>query len=157
MTFMTTLKDRLRTDLTAAMKARDNVRAGTLRMLLAAINNAEVAGSEARQLSDDEVVTVLAGEAKRRREAMTAYADGGRPDQAAKEQSEADIITEYLPEQLSEEEIRDLVATTLDETGAREQGMKSMGTVMGALKPKVQGRADGAVVAAEVKRQLSAG
>lgn len=151
---MSTLKDRIRTDLTAAMKARDGVRSSTLRMVVAAITNAEVAGKVAKELTDDEVVGVLATEVKKRREASAAFADGGRADAAVKEQTEADIITEYLPAQLSEAEIADLVTAAIDRTGAREEGLKAMGKVMGALQSEVKGRADGAVVAAEVRRQL---
>ena len=102
---MADLKDRLRADLTASIKARDGVRSSTLRMVLTAITNAEVAGKEARELSDDEVVGVLSTEAKKRREAATAFDEGGRAEMAAKERAEAVVIADYLPEQLSEEEI----------------------------------------------------
>lgn len=151
---MSTLKDQLRADLTAAMKARDAVRSSTLRMVMAAITNAEVAGDTARELSDDEIIGVLTKEAKRRREAATAFADGGRDDSAAKEQAEAAVIAEYLPEQLSAEEITQIVTETVEKLGAAGEGMKAMGKVMGAVQPQVKGRADGAAVAAEVRRQL---
>jgi uncharacterized protein YqeY len=151
---MSELKDRIRADLTTAMKSRDEVRSSTLRMVLAAITNAEVAGKAARELSDEEIVGVLSTEAKKRREAASAFADGGRPDSAAKETAEAAVIADYLPAQLSEEEISELVTKAIAETGAAEQGMKAMGKVMGVLGPQTKGRADGAVVAAEVRRQL---
>ncbi len=151
---MSALKDRLRADLTSAMKARDDVRAGTLRMVLTAITNAEVAGKQARELSDDEVVGVLSTESKKRREAATAFAEGGRQEMADKELAEAAVIADYLPEQLSAEEIEQLVASTIADLGVAGDGMKAMGRVMGVLTPKVRGRADGGAVAAEVKRQL---
>jgi len=150
------LKDTLRADLTAAMKARDEVRSSTLRMVLTAITNAEVAGKEAKQLTDDEVIGVLSSEAKKRREAATAFADGGRAEMAAKERAEAGVIAEYLPAQLSEAEIAGLVTKAIEQTGAAGEGMRAMGKVMGVLNPQVKGRADGALVAAEVKKQLGA-
>ena len=153
---MSALKDRLRADLTTAMKARDEVRSSTLRMVLTAITNAEVAGKEARELSDDDVLTVLTSEAKKRREAATAFADGGRAEMAAKEEAEAAVIADYLPEPLTAEEIADLVTATIAATGAADQGMRAMGMVMGALQSQVKGRADGGAVAAEVRRQLGA-
>ena len=152
---MSELRDRLRADLTIAMKGRDELRSSTLRMLLAAITNAEVAGKQPRELSDDDVVGVLSTEAKKRREAAEAFDDAGRADQAAKERAEASVIAEYLPEQLSGEEVVALVAETIESLGAGGEGMRAMGKVMGALQPQVRGRADGAAVAAEVRRQLS--
>ena len=152
---MSALKDRLRSDLTTAMKARDEVRSSTLRMVLTAITNAEVAGKQARELSDDEVVGVLSTEAKKRREAATAFADGGRQAMADKELAEAAVIADYLPEQLGPEEIEALVAAAIAELGVAGDGMKAMGKVMGVLTPQVRGRADGGAVAAEVKRQLA--
>jgi uncharacterized protein YqeY len=154
MVVMSELKDRIRADLTTAMKARDEVRSSTLRMVLAAITNAEVAGKAARELSDDEIVGVLSTEAKKRREAATAFAEGGRGDSAAKETAEAAVIADYLPEQLSEEEIAGLVGAAIAQTGAAGEGMRAMGKVMGVLTPQTKGRADGAAVAAEVRRQL---
>ncbi|GAB3988429.1 GatB/YqeY domain-containing protein [Nocardioides marmoraquaticus] len=151
------LKEQLRTDLTAAMKARDEVRSSTLRMVLTAVTNAEVAGKEARVLSEDDVLGVLTSEAKKRREAAEAFADAGRDEQAAKEQAEAAVIAGYLPEQLGEAEITALVTETIDELGVRADGMRAMGRVMGVLTPRTKGRADGGVVAAEVKKQLAAG
>ena len=154
---MTGLKDRLQADLTTAMKGRDELRSATLRMVLTAITNAEVAGKEARELSDDDIVGVLSSEAKKRREAATAFADGGRAEMAAKEQAEAAVIADYLPEQLGPDEIEALVAETIAELGVADDGMKAMGRVMGVLTPKTRGRADGGVVAAEVRKQLAAG
>jgi uncharacterized protein YqeY len=151
---MSELKDRLRTDLTAAMKARDEVRSSTLRMVLTAITNAEVAGKEARELTDDDIIGVLSSEAKKRREAATAFTDGGRAEMAAKEAAEAEVIAEYLPAQLTEQEIADLVTSAIAQTGAAAEGMKAMGKVMGMIQPQVKGRADGGAVAAEVRRQL---
>jgi uncharacterized protein YqeY len=151
---MSALKDRLRADLTTSIKARDEVRSGTLRMVLAAITNAEVAGKEARELSDDDVTGVLTSEAKKRREAATAFADGGRPESAEKELAEAAVIAEYLPEQMSEDEVDALVAETIAELGVGGGGMKAMGRVMGVLTPRPRGRAAGGVVAAAVRRHL---
>ncbi len=154
MAVMSELKDRLRTDLTAAMKAREEVRASTLRMVLTSITNAEVAGKQARELSDDDVIGVLSAEGKKRREAAEAFEAAGRADSAAKERAEAAVIAGYLPAQLDADEISRLVAETIERTGAAGEGMRAMGKVMGALQPQVKGRADGGVVAAEVRRQL---
>ena len=151
---MSELKDRLRQDLTTAMKARDELRSSTLRMVLAAITNAEVAGKQARELSDDDVTGVLTAEAKKRREAATAFADAGREESAAKEQAEAAVIAEYLPEPLDESAIAELVRQAIEQTGAAGEGMRAMGKVMGVVTPQTRGRADGGAVAAEVRRQL---
>ena len=154
MPYMSELKDRLRADLTTAIKARDEIRSSTLRMVLTAITNAEVAGKEARELTDEDVLTVLSSENKKRREAAEAFEDAGRAEQAAKERAESAILAGYLPEQLGDDEIAALVAEAIAATGAAEEGMRAMGKVMGALQPKVKGRADGGVVAAEVRKQL---
>jgi hypothetical protein len=154
MVVMSDLKDRLRTDLTAAIKARDEVRSSTLRMVLTAVTNAEVAGKQSRELTDDDIVAVLSSEAKKRREAAEAFGQAGRDEMAAKERAEAEVLADYLPEQLSEQEIADLVTSAIAQTGAREEGMRAMGKVMGAISSQVKGRADGAAVAAEVRRQL---
>jgi uncharacterized protein YqeY len=151
------LKDRLRTDLTASIKARDELRSSTLRMVLTSVTNAEVAGKEHRELSDDDVLGVLTSESKKRREAAEAFADAGREAQAQKEQAEAAVIAEYLPEQLSAGEIERLVTETIDELGVRDDGMRAMGRVMGVLTPKTKGRADGGALAAVVRAQLGAG
>jgi uncharacterized protein YqeY len=150
---MTTLKDQLRTDLTAAMKSRDELRSATLRMALTAITNEEVAGSVARQLSDAEIVTVLTREVKKRREAAEAFAGAGRPEQAERERAEGEVLTAYLPQQLTDEELSALVAEAVAETGAA--GPKAMGQVMKVLTPKIAGRAEGARVAAAVRSALS--
>lgn len=150
---MSELKTRLRSDLTAAMKSRDQLTTGTLRMVLTAVGNEEVAGKSARELSDAEVVTVLTREAKKRREAAEAFAGAGRTDLADQERAEGEIIARYLPEQLSAAEVADLVRQAIAETGA--DGPRAMGQVMKAVQPKVAGRAEGGVVAAEVKRQLA--
>jgi uncharacterized protein YqeY len=151
---MSALKDRLRADLTTAIKARDELRSSTLRMVLTAITNAEVAGKEARELTDDDVLGVLSSEAKRRREAATAFADGGREEMAAKEAAEGQVIAEYLPTPLTEAEIAALVTAAIEQTGAAGEGMRAMGKVMGVVTPQVKGRADGGAVAAEVRKQL---
>jgi len=151
---MSALKDRLRSDLTASIKAHDALRSSTIRMVLSAITNAEVAGKEARELSDDDVIGVLSTEAKKRREAATAFAEAGRTELSDKESAEAALIAEYLPEQLSAEEIADLVTSAIVQTGAAADGMRAMGKVMGVLTPQARGRADGGAVAAEVRRQL---
>jgi uncharacterized protein YqeY len=153
---MSDLKDRLRSDLTASIKARDEVRSSTLRMVLAAITNAEVAGKVARELDDDDIIGVLSTEAKKRREAATAFADAGRTELADTESAEAAVIAEYLPAQLTSEEIAEIVTAAIEQTGAADEGMRAMGKVMGAVQPQVRGRADGAAVAAEVRRQLGA-
>ena len=151
---MSTLKDRLRADLTTSIKARDELRSSTLRMVLTAITNAEVAGKVARELTDDDVLGVLTSEAKKRREAATAFADGDRPESAAKERAEAEVIAGYLPEPLSADDVATLVADAIAGLGVADEGMKAMGRVMGVVTPQVKGRADGGVVAAEVRRQL---
>ena len=153
---MSELKDRLRSDLTTAMKARDQLRASTLRMVLTAITNAEVSGKQAIELDDAQVLDVLSTEAKKRREAATAFDEGGRTEMAEKERAELGVLTDYLPEQLDGAAIEALVTETIAATGAAGEGMRAMGKVMGALQPKVKGRADGGAVAAEVRRQLGA-
>lgn len=152
---MAALKDTLRSELTASMKARDSLRSSTIRMVLAAISTAEVAGKEPRELSDDDVIGVLASEAKKRREAAEAFDAGKRPELADKERAEAGIIAEFLPSALSGDEIRQLVADAIADTGATS--VKEMGRVMGVVTPQTKGRADGGAVAAEVKRQLASG
>jgi uncharacterized protein YqeY len=151
---MSELKDRLRTDLTTAIKARDALRSSTIRMLLTAITNAEVAGKEQRELSDDDIIGVLSTEAKKRREAATAFDDGGRREMADKERAEGVVITDYLPAQLSEAEIAGIVASAIEQTAAAGEGLRAMGKVMGVVTPQVKGKADGSAVAAEVRRQL---
>jgi uncharacterized protein YqeY len=155
MASMSELKDQLRTDLTASIKSGDKLRSSTLRMVLTAVTNAEVAGKEARELSDADVLGVLSSESKKRREAAEAFGSAGRAEQAEKERAEAAVIAGYLPEQLTEDEVVELVSATIDDLGVREDGMRAMGRVMGALQPKTKDRADGGVVAAVVRAQLS--
>jgi uncharacterized protein len=150
---MAELKDRLRADLTAAMKARDQVRTRTLRMVLTSVSNEEVAGNAARDLSDDEVLRILAREARRRREAADAFEAAGRDDQAAAERAEDQVLAGYLPAQLSDAELAAIVAEVIDQTGA--SGLGAMGQVMKAVTPRVAGRAEGGRVAAEVRRALA--
>ena len=151
---MSDLKDRLRTDLTSAIKARDGLRSSTLRMVLTAITNAEVAGKEFRELTDEDIIGVLSTEAKKRREAAEAFEDAGRIEMSTKERAESDVIADYLPAQLSESEVADLVTSTITQLGVADEGTRAMGKVMGALQSQIKGRADGAGVAAEVRRQL---
>ncbi len=150
---MAGLKDRLRADLTTAMKARDEVRVRTLRMVLTSVTNEEVAGDSARELSDDEVLRLLAREARRRREAADAFEAAGRGDQAAAERAEDRVLAEYLPAQLDDDELAAIVAEVISQTGA--SGMSAMGQVMKAVTPRVAGRAEGGRVAAEVRRALA--
>ena len=150
---MAELKERLRADLNVAMRARDQVRMRTLRMALTSITNEEVAGASARDLSDEEIVKVLTREARKRREAAEAFGAAGRDQQAAAERAEGEVLADYLPAQLSDGELAALVSVAIAETGA--SGMQGMGQVMKMLTPRVAGRADGARVAAEVRRQLS--
>ena len=151
---MAELKERLRADLNAAMRARDQVRMRTLRMALSSITTEEVAGSAARDLSDDEILKVLTREARKRREAAEAFGAAGRTEQAQAERAEGAVLAEYLPAQLDDDELAVLVDAAIAETGAT--GIKGMGQVMKTLTPKVAGRADGGRVAAEVRRRLSA-
>lgn len=150
---MTGLKERLRADLTTAMKARDELRSATLRMLLTAVKNEEVSGKAARELDDAEVVAVLTREGKKRREAAEAFAGGDRPDRAERERAEGAVIAEYLPAQLGDDELRDLVAAAIVESGA--SGPAAMGQVMKSVTPRTAGRAEGGRVADEVRRQLA--
>lgn len=151
---MPELKDKLRADLATSMKARDTLRTRTLRMALTAITTEEVAGAAARELSDAEIVKVLTREARKRREAAEAFEAGGRQEKAEAERAEAEVIAEYLPAQLTDDDLAGLVAAVIAETGAA--GPRAMGQVMKAVTPKVAGRAEGARVAAEVRRQLGA-
>ena len=150
---MPTLKDQLRSDLTAAMKARDETRTRTLRMALTSISNEEVSGAAAHDLTDDDVIKILAREAKRRREAATAFAEAGRDDQAAAERAEEKVLAGYLPAQLDDDELAAMVTAAIAETGA--SGPAGMGQVMRVLTPRVAGRAEGSRVAALVRSHLS--
>jgi len=137
------------------MKARDQLRSSTLRMVLTAITTAEVAGRSARELTDDDVIGVLASEGKKRREAARAFDDASRPELAGKERTEAAIIAEFLPEPMTDAEITQLVGETIANLGVGGDGLRAIGRVMGAVTPQVRGRADGASVSSEVRRQLS--
>ena len=147
------LKEKLQSDLTDAIRSQDSVKSGTIRMLLAAITNEEVAGKSAKVLTDAEVITVLSREAKKRREAVEAYTNAKRDDLANKEKEEAAVIALYLPEQLSEADIKKLITDAIAETNAA--GRSGMGLVMKVLQPKIAGKADGGVVSSLVKAALS--
>lgn len=147
------LKEKLQSDLTDAIRSQDAVKSGTIRMLLAAITNEEVAGKSARVLIDAEIITVLSREAKKRREAVEAYTNAKRDDLVNKEKEEAAVIALYLPEQLSEADIKKLIADAIAETNAT--GPAGMGLVMKVLQPKIAGKADGGVVSSLVKAALS--
>ena len=149
------LKQKLQSDLNEAIKSRNTVSAETIRMILAAITNEEVAGKEARVLSDDEIITVLSREAKKRREAAEEFAKAGRTDKAAEEKAEGEVIAKYLPAQLSEDEIKKIIADAVASTGAA--GPADMGKVMGAIKPLIAGKADGSIVSSLVKSTLAGG
>ena len=147
------IKEQLKKDLTEAIRGRDEITSGTIRMVLTAITNEEVAGKEARVLSDEEVITVLSREGKKRREAAEAFENAGRADKSALERSEGEVIAKYLPAQLSEADIAAIIAEAIASTGA--QGPGDMGKVMGAVKPKIAGKADGGLVSALVKAALN--
>jgi uncharacterized protein YqeY len=147
------LKEKLQADLTDAIRSRNEVVSGTVRMLLAAITNEEVAGKAAKVLTDAEIITVLSREAKKRREAVEAYTQANRDDLAGKEKAEAAVIANYLPAQLTEDEIKKLIQEAITETGA--SGPAGMGLVMKVLQPKIAGKADGGVVSGLVKAALA--
>jgi uncharacterized protein len=146
------LKEQLRSDLTTAMKSRDELRASTLRMALTAITTEEVAGKQARQLGEDEVLKVLMREAKKRREAAEAFSGAGRQELADRERAEGEVLATYLPAQIGDDELSALVRAAIEESGA--SGPQAMGQVMKLLQPKVAGRAEGGRIAADVRRQL---
>jgi uncharacterized protein len=149
---MSQLKDRLQSDLTTAMKSRDELRTATLRMALTAVRMEEVSGKSARELDDAEVVTVRGRESKKRREAAEAFDGAGRPDRADRERAEGEVLAGYLPAQLSDDDLRDLVTAAITQTGA--EGPRGIGAVMRVVSPQTAGRAEGGRVAAEVRRQL---
>lgn len=154
---VSTLKERLRTDLTAAMKSRDELVRSTLRMTLTAVGNAEVAGAAARELSDDEVVTVITREARKRAESAEAFAGAGREELAARERAEGDVLARYLPAQLTDEEVAELARRAVEETAAElgeQPGPRQMGQVMKKATAAAAGRAEGGRVAAAVKALL---
>lgn len=150
---MTTLKATLHDDLTAAIKARDQLRSATLRLTLSAIGYEETAGKTARELSDEEVLKIITREVKKRRDAAEAFEKGGRAESAARERAEAELLTSYLPAQLTDEDLAAIVTAAVAATGA--SGPAAMGAVMKEVRPKVAGLAEGGRVAAEVKRQLA--
>ena len=150
---MSDLKNRLQNDLTASMRARDELRTATLRMVLTAVKNEEVAGGEVRELDDDEVLKVLAREGKKRREAAEAFDKGGRTELAERERAEGVVLEEYLPAQLSDTDLTALVAAAIAESGATSP--QQIGAVMRLVTPQVAGRAEGGRVAAAVKQALS--
>lgn len=152
---MSALKDQLKSDLTTAIKARDEVTSATIRMALTAITNEEVAGKESRTLSDDDVLTVLGREAKKRRESAEAYDAAARPELADRERAELDVIARYLPQPLSDAEVEAIVAAAVAEVSASgAKGGAAMGAVMKLVQPQVKGRADGGMVAGLVKASL---
>ena len=146
------LKETLKSDLTEAIRSSNKVVSGTIRMVLTAITNEEVSGKEARVLSEDEIITVLSREAKKRREAAEEFAKANRPDKAVEEKAEGEVIAKYLPAQLSEEDIKKMIAAAVASTGAAGPG--DMGKVMGAIRPQIAGKADGALVSSLVKAAL---
>lgn len=150
---MATLKDKLRSDLTDAIRARDEIRKGTLRMVLSAITNAEVAGTSVTELTDDDVLAVLTKEAKRRKEAAEAFRTGDREESARAEEAELAIIAEYLPQPLSDDELTTLIDAAIAESGATSP--RDMGNVMKVLRPQTTGRADGKKIADAVKAKLT--
>ncbi|WP_329622617.1 GatB/YqeY domain-containing protein [Streptomyces sp. NBC_01255] len=153
---MTTLKEKLKADLDAAIRGRDELRSSTLRLTITAITMEEVAGKSKRELSDDEVLKVIAKEAKKRREAAEAFAQGGRAESAERERAEGVLLDAYLPKQLSDEELDGIVASAVEEAkAAGAEGPRAMGAVMKIVSPKVAGQADGGRVAASVKKLLA--
>ncbi|WP_088290675.1 GatB/YqeY domain-containing protein [Kineosporia sp. A_224] len=152
----TGLKARMQSDLTEAIRSRDELTAATLRMALTAVRSEEVAGTSARELSEDEVVTVLGREVKKRREAATAFADAGRAESAERERGELAVLQTYLPAQLSDEDLAAIVAEAVAAVAAEgATGMAAMGRVMKAVQPKVAGQAEGGRVAALVRAALA--
>lgn len=149
------LKEVLQSDLTEAIRSRDELKSGTIRMVLTSITNEEVSGKSARTLTEPEIITVLSREAKKRREAAEAFADGGRPDRAERERLEGEFITTYLPAQLSADEISSLIQEAIAESGAA--GPSGMGLVMKIISPKIAGKADGGLVSSLVKAALTGG
>jgi uncharacterized protein len=149
------LKKRLHSDLTVGMRSRDELRTATLRMALTALTNEEVSGKVARDLSDDEVVTVLQREAKKRRESAEAYDGAGRPELAERERAELDVLAAYLPAAMADQELTGIVTAAVAQARADgAEGPRAMGAVMKLVTPQVTGRAEGGRVATEVRRQL---
>lgn len=153
-----TLKQQLRTDLTASMKARDTLTTGTLRMAITAVTNEEVAGKEAKDLSDADVLRVLQREVKKRTESAEVYAGAGRPELAEQERAEIGVLTRYLPQPLTGDELAAVIAEAVAEVqgdAAERPTMKQMGLVIKAANARAAGRADGGAVAAAVKAALA--
>ncbi|MEU9127880.1 GatB/YqeY domain-containing protein [Kitasatospora sp. NPDC048540] len=150
---MTTLKQQLQEDLTAAIRARDELRSSTIRLTLSAVTAEEVSGKSKRELSDSEVLKVVVREAKKRREAAEAFEQAGRTESAARERAEGEVLAQYLPQQLSDEELTAIVAAAVAESGAT--GPQAMGAVMKLVRPKVGDRAEGGRVAAAIKAALA--
>ncbi|WP_434593503.1 GatB/YqeY domain-containing protein [Streptomyces sp. A5-4] len=151
-----TLKSKLHEDLITAMKARDELASSTLRLTLTAITKEEVSGKTSRELSDDEVQKVIAREAKKRREAAEAFAQGGRTESAEREKAEGQFLDAYLPQQLSDDELTTIVGQAVEEAkAAGAEGPRAMGAVMKIVNPKVAGRAEGGRVAVVVKKLLA--
>ena len=149
------LKETLKSDLTEAIRSSNKVVSGTIRMVLTSITNEEVSGKEARVLTEDEIITVLSREAKKRREAAEEFAKANRPDKSAEEKAEGEVIAKYLPAQLSEDDVKKMIAAAIAATGAA--GPADMGKVMGAIKGQIAGRADGSLVSSLVKAALAGG
>ena len=149
------LKETLKSDLTEAIRSSNKVVSGTIRMVLTAITNEEVSGKEARVLTEDEIITVLSREAKKRREAADEFAKANRPDKSAEEKAEGEVIARYLPAQLTEEDVKKLITAAIAATGAAGPG--DMGKVMGAIKGQIAGKADGSLVSSLVKAALAGG
>jgi uncharacterized protein YqeY len=147
------LADQIRDDLTAAMKRRDELATSTLRMALAGIKEAAVAGKEARVLEDDDVLKILTKQVKRREESAEAFRNADRPDRADRELAERDVLAVYLPAALSAEELEALVAEVLAEGGFA--GPSAIGPAMKAVTARVAGRADGKTVSTMVKARLA--
>lgn len=149
-------KQSIRDDLTVAMKARDAEVTGTLRMLLAAVGNAEVAGKEQIELSHDQIITIIRAETKKRVDSAALYTEGGRPELAAKERSEIVILSRYMPAEMPDDELNAIIAAAIAEAGAAgNTGPKAMGSVMKAVKEKVGGNVDGGRMSAAVKAALA--
>jgi hypothetical protein len=148
------LQDTLQQDLTAAMRARDELATATLRLAISACKEAAVAGAEAKVLSDDDVLAVLTREVKRRDEAAELYRNAGADERADREIAERDVLAKYLPAVLGEDEVRAIVDRVIETGGFTEQ--KQMGQAMKAVQAELGGRADGKLVAGLVKERLTA-
>lgn len=150
-----TLKDTIKADLTIAMKAREELATSTLRMILAAVTNAEVAGDQAITLDDNQILAVLQAEAKKRAEAAQIYADAGRNEAATKERAELTIIERYLPAAMSDDELNAIIADEVAKAkAAGAEGGKAMGAVVKAVRERAGSGADGSRIAAAVKAAL---